>query len=160
MWVWPNVRGTCVPPEAGGQSHPEVIGPSIRGYMYRHNNNSTPVPPHVHQVGSLITHQSVNTVSGEHHMLWLSVGAIWFEGGRRPVVVKLLGFLGQGFVFVVVVVVVPRLWWPLGRRYRVGSSVGVEPCQEVQGCLSARLFICLLNRGGGVYGVKISRGYS
>ena len=64
--------------------------------MHRHNKNSTPIPPQVHQVGSLITHQSVNTASA------ISVGAIRFEGGWRPVVVELLGFLSKGFVLVLV----------------------------------------------------------
>ena len=37
---------TCMSPEAGGRSHPEVVDASIPGvpwYMYTHNNNNTPV---------------------------------------------------------------------------------------------------------------------
>ena len=45
----------------------------------------------------------------------IGVGAIRFEGGRRPVVVELLGFLSQGVVLVLVGILKfggsgPQLW--------------------------------------------------
>jgi hypothetical protein len=71
--------------------------------------------PHISTKSGHSSHQSVNTISEEHQMLGFNVGAIRFEGGRRPVVVELFCFLSQGFVLVLVVVLEfggsgPWLW--------------------------------------------------
>ena len=88
-------------PEAGGQSHPEVIGVSNPGiYAHAQQQQHTGTPCAHHQVRSLKTDQSVNTASKEHWMLRSSVGANRFEGRVGVVVVEVLGLLRQGLVLV------------------------------------------------------------